>query len=78
MQPKEYLTKLKQHDWYYNYSDDHSVWTKGRDNAHRLQAIAAEGGILGKMYEDYSKWIFMDRTEREQTPEPSIEDYEIT
>jgi len=75
MSTADYLDELRRHDWYYNYSDDHSVWTKGRNNAHRLQAIAAEGGILGKMFEDYSKWIFMDRSERENTPEPTLTNY---
>ena len=75
MSPADYLDELRRHDWYYNYSDDHSVWTKGRNNAHRLQAIAAEGGILGKIYEDYSKWVFMDLSERENTPEPTLVNY---
>ena len=75
MSPADYLDELRRHDWYYNYSDDHSVWTKGRNNAHRLQSIAAEGGILGKIYEDYSKWVFMDRSERENTPEPTLVNY---
>jgi hypothetical protein len=75
MSPEQYLKELKSHDWYYNYSDDHSVWTKGRNNAHRLQAIAAEIGILGKMFDDYSRWVFMDRSDRENTPEPTLENY---
>lgn len=28
----------KDHDWYYQYSDDHRVWTKGRDEYSRLQS----------------------------------------
>jgi hypothetical protein len=28
----------KEHDWYYEYSDDHRVWSKGRDDYGRLQA----------------------------------------
>jgi hypothetical protein len=26
----------KKHDWYYDYSDDHSVWTRGRDSEARV------------------------------------------
>jgi len=26
----EYIERLKHHDWFYDYSDDHSVWTRGR------------------------------------------------
>jgi hypothetical protein len=28
----------KDHDWYYEYSDDHNVWTKGRVAYARLQS----------------------------------------
>lgn len=28
----------KQMDWYYDYSDDHNVWTRGRDAYARLQS----------------------------------------
>ena len=27
---------LRTHDWTYNYSDDHSVWTKGREQANKI------------------------------------------
>lgn len=26
----------KKHDWYFDYSDDHAVWTRGRDSESRL------------------------------------------
>ena len=36
------LTVLNQllvsHDWYYNYSDDHSVYARGRDHASSIRA----------------------------------------
>ena len=28
----------KSHDWYYDYSDDHNVWKKGRDSYMSLQS----------------------------------------
>lgn len=28
---EQYIRELKLHDWYYNYSDDHRVWVKGKD-----------------------------------------------
>ncbi len=27
----EYIKLLKQHDWTYDYSDDHRAWTKGKE-----------------------------------------------
>jgi hypothetical protein len=36
------LTQLKEllarHDWYYDYSDDHSVWCRGRDHRQTIHA----------------------------------------
>ena len=29
---------LASHDWYYNYSDDHSVYARGRDHASSIRA----------------------------------------
>ena len=29
----EFGKKLRQHDWYYGFADDHRSWTKGRDQA---------------------------------------------
>ena len=37
MERAEFGSKLKNHDWYYGYSDDHRVWTRGRDAAGRLR-----------------------------------------
>lgn len=32
----DYIMLLKEHDWYYAYSDDHSVWNKGFREFHKL------------------------------------------
>jgi hypothetical protein len=31
----EYFNRLSNHDWYYDYSDDHSVWKRGSANRDR-------------------------------------------
>ena len=34
----EYLENiLSKHDWFYDYSDDHRAWSKGRDQADELR-----------------------------------------
>ena len=33
---KEFEKKLRNHDWFYAYSDDHRYWTAGRDAESRL------------------------------------------
>lgn len=29
---EEYIQKLLNHDWFYEYSDDHRVWTNGKNS----------------------------------------------
>tara|TARA_B100000131_G_scaffold263311_1_gene260088 strand:+ start:948 stop:1298 length:351 start_codon:yes stop_codon:yes gene_type:complete len=54
MNRSEFGSKLKTHDWYYAYSDDHSVWRRGRDASARLRRTHEElecpfdMGILNK------------------------------
>ena len=71
----EYYKSLKNHDWYYNYSDDHGVWSKGSREYARLQAIAQENPTLLRMYRDYSKWVHATPEDRSEAPEPVLEDY---
>ena len=41
----EYFKELQRHDWYYEYSDDHKVWEKGKNNLKRIQAVAQESEV---------------------------------
>ena len=36
----EFTNDLKAHDWFYDYSDDHSIWTRGRNERKQLQNVA--------------------------------------
>ena len=53
---------LSTHDWYYMYSDDHSVWQKGTDNASEIRRqvdICCGLGLskeANEMYERYQKY----------------------
>jgi len=33
---------LHRHDWLYNYSDDHSVWSRGQDELNDLRRMIDE------------------------------------
>lgn len=35
-----YVQRLRSHDWYYAYSDDYSVYCRGRDQAAELIRMA--------------------------------------
>lgn len=38
----EYVKLLKSHDWSYDYSDDHSKWTRGFEQRSQLEAYARD------------------------------------
>ena len=42
MERAEFGSKLKTHDWYYAYSDDHRVWRRGTEASGRLRAASEE------------------------------------
>lgn len=37
---EKYLKALKEHDWYYSYSDDHQAYMKGIDQKFNLRLLA--------------------------------------
>lgn len=43
-QTKTLLQQLKEHDWYFCYSDDHSVYERGRRNKLRLIRLLSDNG----------------------------------
>jgi 6-phosphogluconate dehydrogenase (decarboxylating) len=57
----EYFNRLSNHDWYYDYSDDHSVWKRGSANRDRLLNTAAEHPNYKKMYNEFVNWMRSNR-----------------
>ena len=52
---QEFLNMLESHDWYYEYSDDHSQWNKGRQQrAAIMMAIQADETLL-PLYDKFQK-----------------------
>ena len=72
MDTVKFFKLLTDHDWTYNYSDDHRAWTKGSKEAQRLQAIMQEVSLYAKMYKDYSDYVFKSG---DSSDKPKIEDY---
>ena len=51
---------LASHDWYYNYSDDRSVYARGRDHAASIRAELGRLKALGLEIEStdlYKKYV---------------------
>jgi hypothetical protein len=54
MTTEEFIEMLKKHDWYYQYSDDGSVYRAG-DRQYQLIVIAKRGNpLLQKIYAIWS------------------------
>jgi len=68
----EYYDELAGHDWYYNYSDDYSVWQRGLRNKRRLVAIAQQSEKHMELLEGFQRHMFTGEpwgNKREPKPE---------
>jgi hypothetical protein len=73
----EYYDMLLKFDWYYSFSDDHSVYTEGLKQQNELEAIARSGERFNALYESFKTAMFSGEpwgTEKVELPklnEPS-------
>jgi hypothetical protein len=44
---------LEKHDWYYHYSDDHRVWSKGEEVSKLIAHIRRLDPVFEEMYLQY-------------------------
>jgi hypothetical protein len=51
----EYKRGLETFDWYYDYSDDHSVWTQARARKGELEAAQKIHDPDRKIWEEVAK-----------------------
>lgn len=55
---KEFDHKLRHHDWYFAYSDDHSVYLRGHDAAVRLERDAKLSPAHKELYDAWERRFF--------------------
>ena len=68
---QEYYDALEKADWYYDYSDDNSVWRRGMAEIGRLEAVCKEGPKYAALYEAFDKHKFSGKPwGTEQAPKP--------
>ena len=48
---KQYWHRLERHDWFYEYSDDHSVWKRGSDYERELMYDARKDKRAESLFE---------------------------
>jgi len=68
MTPEEenYIKLLKSHDWYYDYSDDHSVWRRGSEAYGRLRSMQKNLDPTGAIWNEHAPNDF-----KMKQPEPA-------
>jgi len=55
---QKFYKELEKHDWYYEMSDDNSVWRTGKESYYRLQDLAQESPSHCKLFLDYKEYMF--------------------
>lgn len=54
---KQYWNRLERHDWFYEYSDDHSVWKRGSDYERELMYDARKDKRAESLFEAYRAYM---------------------
>lgn len=63
---------LNNHDWTYNYSDDHSVWRRGTAEYSAIKEIVEAGGDeYKKLFEAYSEYAWRKDNSIKQPERPA-------
>jgi len=73
----EFWRMLHNHDWTFDYSDDHTVWRGGQAQLSLIREVVEAGGEeYKKLFEDYSAyaWRKDDSIKQPERPERTRED----
>lgn len=66
--PWEKFERMVSHfDWYYSYSDDHSVWSAGNSRHQQIMALVEQlGPEARKIYNQKCPWLNEDGTQKKE------------
>lgn len=76
MKISEYYKLLNAHDWYYCFSDDSSVASKGYIVSNRLRELATLSPAHAELYNAFHRYAFSGEAfgnEKQPKPEPPKE-----
>jgi hypothetical protein len=57
MNIEQFFNEASRHDWFYDYSDDHRVWTAGSDNQKRLYNLAHGNESKEKIMSEFRSYV---------------------
>lgn len=74
----EFYDLCDQHDWTYNFSDDHGVWQRGEAERRRLVALAAENPDFQVILDAWLVWYtaLLAGESPEQPSRPKVNTFE--
>lgn len=49
---KEFKKLLEEYDWYYNMSDDYSIWSRGDLQRRKIEQLCKENSQFAKIYSE--------------------------
>ena len=71
-----YFKELEAHDWFYEWSDDHAVWSKGHEEHKRLKAIANQSPLHDRAYTAFIAYHSSGEAfGSEKMPKPTLADF---
>lgn len=71
-QLQNFYDLCSKHDWYYDYSDDHRVWSRGNSEYDKLKTVGALHPKYQEMFVAWSKYVFSgNHFGTEKPPKPS-------
>ena len=61
MNIEQFFNEASRHDWFYDYSDDHRVWTAGNENKNRLYELAKDNTTKEKIMSEFRAYTLGQR-----------------
>jgi hypothetical protein len=61
MNIEQFFIEASSHDWFYDYSDDHRVWTNGHENKQRLYSLAEGNNVKEKIMSEFRAYTLGQR-----------------
>ena len=66
-----FFMQVRSHDYYYDYSDDHRVWSAGCASRDAILAKTTEHELFKQMWKDYCSFM----NDRDNNPTFELEKY---
>lgn len=72
---REYYKMLDKHDWFFDMSDDHSVWSKGWLNDKLIHTTSTHSDEHKKLYDAFYRYL--SKVDAAKPPLPPMSSLEI-